>query len=388
MSAGSARPQVVILSSIEWAATWQRHQVFAVQWAKAGYDVFFVENTGFRNIHWSDLARVRQKLSRLARGRASSESASLPAGLRVINPLVLPPTGVFRGLNRLLFVPRLAERLRAADLRPAALAVAYLPTVTTLQLLDLLKPSKVVYDCVDNFYGHPSAPRDLARTEGLLLARSALVVTTSSTLRADKADRHPRVIELHQGVAPEFFLEQPMRSSYRKLCYFGTLWSALDYAPIVALAEAGFDVTLIGPRKEPLPALPRSVRTEPPLPYDRLPEALRRFDALLLPYRLDSEYNRGVVPAKLYECLATGCPVIASPLPALEGMSEVLYFARSPEQWVSVASRLPGLDDERRRALRIERAAANAHAAVFSRLLAAVKEAPAPHAAGRQSSYN
>ena len=36
--------QILILSSIDWDAAWQRHQIFASQLAAAGHDIFFVEN--------------------------------------------------------------------------------------------------------------------------------------------------------------------------------------------------------------------------------------------------------------------------------------------------------------------------------------------------------
>lgn len=38
---------VVMLSSVEWDAVWQRHHAFAARWARAGHRTFFVENTGF-----------------------------------------------------------------------------------------------------------------------------------------------------------------------------------------------------------------------------------------------------------------------------------------------------------------------------------------------------
>ena len=83
-----------------------------------------------------------------------------------MSPVVLPPTArAFRAVNRAVLVPRVAARLRELGLRPGALVVAYLPTATTLALLDRLAPSLTVYDCVDNFYGLPSPPPNLAETE-------------------------------------------------------------------------------------------------------------------------------------------------------------------------------------------------------------------------------
>jgi O-antigen/teichoic acid export membrane protein len=384
-AAGTA-PQVLILSSVEWGAAWQRHQNFASLWARDGREVFFVENTGFRDPSLADLPRLWRKLRGMVFGKpAPKGSQPPPSGVRVVNPLVLGPRRpLFQKLNELFFVPRLAEQLKALGLRPGALTFVYLPTPTTLRLLDLTAPASVVYDCVDNFQGHPSPPPDLAETEASLLSRSDLVVVTSPTLRADKEKLHPRVVEIHQGVSERFFLKSKPDPAYKRLVYFGTLWHALDYEAVRALAEAGFSVTMIGPKKEPPPPLP-GVRFLPPLPHSSLPAALEDCDALLLPY-VANEYNRGVVPAKLYECLATGRPVLASPLPGLEPQRDLLVSARAPGEWVAAARSLPGEETEERRRRRLDAARAQSEEAVFERLRAAVERAaggrPQPQAAG------
>lgn len=376
------KPQIVILSSIEWDAAWQRHQVFASQWAAAGHDVFFVENTGWRNPGLADLPRLWRRLA----GDAAPRRNPPPPNLRLITPLVLPPTlSIFRRLNTLLWAPRLADRLHGLGLKSAPWVIAYLPTSTILDILDALQPALTVYDCVDNFHGLASAPRDLAAVEKALLSRSDLVLTTSPTLFEDKAKLHPNVMELHHGVSLDFFLPQRPRNGYQRLCYFGTLWKAIDYAPIRALAEAGFTVDLIGPRKQAPPRLPPGVTWRQPVSHQRLPGTLAYYDALLLPYA-DDEYNRGVIPAKFFECLATGKPVLASPLPALRGFADFIYFAATPRDWVETARNLNKTESDARRQARIAKAGEHTHDQVFSRLSAKMRQAerqkiPCPAAA-------
>ncbi|MBI4370938.1 MAG: glycosyltransferase [Elusimicrobia bacterium] len=367
---------VVVLSSVEWDAAWQRHHAFAAQWAAAGRRVFFVENAGLREPGLRDLGRVARRLRRLA-APALSRMAPPPDGVSVVSPLVLPPTRpAFRRLNAALLIPRLIARLRGLGLRGDPVVFAYLPTASTLSCLEELQPALTVYDCVDNFYGLPRRPPDLAETETALLKRAGLVLTTSRTLHQEKKRLHPNVLELHHGVGEAFFLPPPPPRPPRRLVYFGTLWRALDYAPIRALAQAGFDVELIGPVKEAAPPLPPSARLRGPVAHAELPALLAGADALLLPYA-DDEYNRGVIPAKTYECLATGRPVLASPLPALTAVPElaaVLTFARAPEEWVAAARALAD-DDARARAARVSLARAHAENACFTRLRQAVEDA-------------
>ncbi|MBI3566516.1 MAG: oligosaccharide flippase family protein [Elusimicrobia bacterium] len=369
-----SRPfDVVILSSVEWDATWQRHHAFAAQWAKAGHRVFFVENTGFREPGLRDLGRVASRLRRAVR-RGRSRRVAAPVGISVVSPLVLPPTRrLFREANASLLAPRLVDMLHDRGLRRGPVVFAYLPTATTLAILDQLAPSLVVYDCVDNFYGLPSPPPNLAETEAALMAHAGLVLTTSRTLYDDKKGLHPRVVEMHHGVGPEFFLPPRPAGPVRRLCYFGTLWRAVDYAPVKALARAGFEVDLIGPVKEEPPPLPATVRFRGRVGHGELPGMLAGYDALLLPY-VDDEYNRGVIPAKTYECLATGLPVLASPLPALSGLSGALTICRTPKDWIA-AARAASDEPASARAARVAVARAHAEDAVFAELTALVADA-------------
>lgn len=376
MSASFQGRQVVILASIDWSAAWQRHQAWAAAFAAQGAEVFFVENTGFRDLRAADLGRVAARLSRLTRGRHRS-SVPPPKRVHVVAPFVLPPTRpAFRVINAVYMLPMLVRRLRRRGLKSGAILFAYLPTATTLRLVDLLEPAQVVYDCVDNFAGHPTPPPDLRETEDALLELSDTVLTTASTLYDDKARRHGDVHLLHHGTDPAFLGRPRPKGPVRTLCYFGTIWSALDYEAIARLAEAGLRVTLAGPVKEPPPPLPRGVRFAPALAHGRLPAFLEHFDALLLPYR-NSDYNRGVVPAKLYECLATGKPVIAAALPALERFRPLLYSARTPEEFPLQVRVAESSDDAERSAARI--AAARSHTTAAQALkVAAISAAAGP----------
>jgi hypothetical protein len=379
---------IVVLSSIDWDAAWQRHQVFASLWAAAGRDVYFVENLGFRAPSLGDWRRVAARLLGLVGlGARRGARSAPPERLRVVSPALLPPTSqAFRMINRAVLAPHLAGELRARGLGSGPVVVAYLPTETTLALLDELAPRAVVYDCVDNFAGHPARPPDLERTESALLSRADLVLTTSKTLYEARAKDHPRVLELHQGVPDAFFIDARARRPHKRFCYFGTLWDALDYELVRALAAAGFEVDMIGPRKQEPPPLPASVRLKDALPHESLPDALRGYDALLLPYRR-SDYNVGVAPAKLYECLATGLPVLCSPLPALEGMGDVLTLADGPEAWVAAARALDASDTPAARERRLALAREHRQSRVFARLREELERAlsrrPRPAAGGR-----
>src|SRR5436309_3493103 len=74
-----------------------------------------------------------------------------------------------------------------------------------------------------------------------------------------------------------------------------------------------------------------NVRLPGEKPYRELPGYLRQFAVCTLPFRMN-RLTRSVDPVKVYEYLSQGKPVVSTPLPDLAHISELLYFAESPEQ--------------------------------------------------------
>lgn len=349
---GFDRVQILVLSSIDWDAAWQRHQIFASRLAAAGQDVFFVENSGFRDPGLRDLSRLWGRLNRLISHPKGGVRNGLPPGLRVITPKLLPPTNrVFRRSNAAALIPRLLDTLRSAGLGARPLVITYFPTAATLEIIRRLDPCAVVYDCAANFRAHPQAPADFPRQEAELLSLSDLVICDSDFLYRQKSAEHGHVTQIHQGVPDEFFKTKPPAPDFRRLCYYGTWSQDLDSRFPAALHEAGFDVTVLGFSKGSPPALPAGVKRLPPVRREELVSRLEGFDAFLLPYRV-SPFLMGMVPAKLYECLAMGRPILATPLPCFTSLSRLVHVADDPAQWVNIARDLPktetaALRDER-----------------------------------------
>src|SRR6202044_2048783 len=91
--------------------------------------------------------------------------------------------------------------------------------------------------------------------------------------------------------------------------------------------------------------------------YSELPAVLRAADAGLIPYARN-ELTDSIFPMKVYEYLAAGLPVIATPLPALAAVAEVLTAADA-EGIVRLIEQALGEDSPERRAARSRLAAAH-----------------------------
>ncbi len=106
----------------------------------------------------------------------------------------------------------------------------------------------------------------------------------------------------------------------------------------------------------------------PSVPQTALPTAISSTDAIILPYKLN-EFTKGVFPSKAYECLATGKPVVATPLPDFrETLSGSIYFADGAEGFIEVLKSLPDLENSGKVHERMEVARMNSWESRFDKV--------------------
>jgi glycosyltransferase involved in cell wall biosynthesis len=82
-------------------------------------------------------------------------------------------------------------------------------------------------------------------------------------------------------------------------------------------------------------------------PYDQLPAVLRGADAALIPYALN-DLTASIFPMKVYEYLAAGLPVVATPLPSLQGVDGVVMAADADSTVARLEELLAGDTQEAR----------------------------------------
>ena len=338
------KPPVVILAGVRWDFLWQRHQTLATLFADAGYPTVFVETTGLAGLRLSK-ATPRKALSRIHRSLSGAERPKGQENLTVYAPLTAPPTlKAFAWANQRLFVPRALRDLgKIVGSRPVV--VAYPPTRTTLDVISGLGPCLVLYDCSDDYEQFPGAPRDIAQTERELLLRADLVSCTSQHL-LEKARRiRPDAFLSGPAVDYELFAvlqNRPPAEEIDTVCFFGdATGERMDFEAFEAIAGAGFDLRIVGGVGKRLLKVP-GVDSRGEVSHAELPWALAGVDAFVLPYKVNA-LTRAISPAKTYECLAAGRPVVAAPLPAMEELGEYVYLAEHTEDYVRI---LRGLRDK------------------------------------------
>jgi glycosyltransferase involved in cell wall biosynthesis len=256
---------------------------------------------------------------------------------------------------------RVIEAVAARHLRRtlAALGVARDPVVMVSNIyaagiLAGLPRRLAVYDFNDSpfqFAGTPAWARGYwART----LAQIDVVFAVSEFYRRQlEAETEKPVIPLGNGVEFEHFARpRPVPDDLRDLprprvVYLGLLSHFLDFGILEALREAarGGTLVLLGPGTPATEAQVRALAGRPgvvrlgPRPYELAPAYLQACDVGVIPFRAQNPYVQGINPNKVYQYLASGIPVVTTPLLDLTPSSSLLQFAADPGGFASAVGR-------------------------------------------------
>src|SRR5207253_11513749 len=74
----------------------------------------------------------------------------------------------------------------------------------------------------------------------------------------------------------------------------------------------------------------------PPVPYQDLPKYAAGFDVCVLPWKVEVPFTSYGSAIKVREYLASGRPVVITPLPEYESMRNVLRIARSRDHFLKL----------------------------------------------------
>jgi glycosyltransferase involved in cell wall biosynthesis len=299
--------------------------------------VLFVESLGLRRpqLAGRDLARIWR---RLRRGLASPRERD---GLYVLSPLVLPLHGsrAARALNARLLPALVRRAVRRLGLRRPILW-AYVPQAEAL--VQTLDPAVIVYHCVDDIAAQERIDTASFRAaEARFAARADLVLASAPALAKRLRTVSGNVLDAPNVADTELFSQalspgapDPAVAALPgpRIVFTGAIVSIkLDMALLAQLARLrpSWSFALVGPVGPGDPhtdvsalAAEANVHLLGRRDYAQLPAVLRAADVGLIPYARN-ELTESIFPMKVYEYLAAGLPVIATPLPALAGVDGV-----------------------------------------------------------------
>jgi glycosyltransferase involved in cell wall biosynthesis len=243
------------------------------------------------------------------------------------------------------------------DERPAVLC----SNIYASGLLSRLPSKLVFYDFNDSPFQFAGIPRWARGYWKRTLERvDVLFVVSEHYRRQLSRETSKPLVLLPNGVESDHFeaardVPPELSSLPRPLIgYVGLLSHFLDFETLEAVRRArrGGTLLLIGPGSPATDAAVRALASRDgvavlgPRPYDRVPAYMQALDVGIIPFRANDPHVRGINPNKVYQYLASGRPVVTTPVLDLEPVSPHLQFAVDAESTVAAVHRaLDGPDD-------------------------------------------
>jgi glycosyltransferase involved in cell wall biosynthesis len=342
------------------------------RFARAGNRVLFVNSIsmGLPSVGSPDfIAKIKRKLRSYARFVRRAED-----GIIVVSPAVIPfySNHFIRRLNRWLLVLQIRLLMIAFDLRNPILWIA-IPTAR--EVVGRLGECFLVYQVSDKYEAnkmdHATGGGVIADMHRELLDRAAIVYYSGRKLFEEEraaAGAPVAVMKLlEQAVDFEHFaaatssigLPVPQdiaRIPGPRLGYFGAIETWLldqDLISYVASRRPEWHWVLMGLRSSRLRVedFP-NVHYLGSKRYAELPEYAAQFDVCVLPWVTDNDFVNHGSPIKVREYLATGKPVVITPLYEYERLDGILRIARSYDDFISQVEDALTRDSESRKQAR------------------------------------
>ena len=297
---GSLRPVVYLPTWLEWEVMKQRPQYLLEALAAAGHEVWFVD------------PRLRK-------------DQTLEGGIHLVRWLkATPESGVL-------------------------IYTHFAPTQT---LIDRYQDAVVIYDLLDdlaiyepNERGIP-VERTVKHHHRPLIEEADIVIVSNPILLERHRTERQDLILVENGVDLDRFtskgpVAEPLLDG-PLVGFHGALapWINFQLLAAVVSLRPGLRFVFVGPvdplvddEVARLAAMP-NVEVLPPQPSDRIAEYVRGFSVGILPFVID-EMTEAVTPLKMYEYLACGVPVVATPLPACL-QAPLVATSSNPDEFASL----------------------------------------------------
>jgi glycosyltransferase involved in cell wall biosynthesis len=318
------------------------------RFAKAGNRVIFVNSIsmGLPSLANKDLLpRIIRKLRSYAR-----LARPTPEGVTVVSPAVIPffGSGAARAVNRKLLAAQIGRLARLGGLSRPILWIA-IPTAA--DMIGQFDERLVIYQVSDkydaNIMDHATDQVTIRKLHNRAIDNADLVLYSGQKLLAEAEQGRERSFLLEQAVDFEHWsqvgtgnlevADAVARIPRPRLGYFGAIEPWLIDQNLIKRAareRPAWQWIFIGNKSRgvEIEALPNT-HFLAPVPYQELPRYAAGFDVCVLPWDTAHSFTSYGSAIKVREYLATGLPVVISPLPEYESMGHGLRIARSYDDW-------------------------------------------------------
>jgi glycosyltransferase involved in cell wall biosynthesis len=319
------------------------------RFARAGNKVIFVNSISMglpALAHKDILPKIGRKLKSYAKLVRTTDE-----GITVVSPPTIPFFGspAARKVNRGLLQAQIGSLARRKGITKPILWIA-IPTAA--EMIGKLDESLVVYQVSDkydaNSEDHAVDLNVIRRLHEYAIEHADIVLYSGRKLLAEATSGLEKSYLLEQAVDFEHWsqvqdLEPALEMSAipsPRIGYFGAIEPWLvdqELLKKAAVERPEWNWVFIGnlARGTDLASLP-NVYLVPAVPYADLPKYAAGFDVCVLPWKTEHAFTSYGSAIKVREYLATGKPVVISPLPEYEPMSDVIRIARSRDEFLEL----------------------------------------------------
>ena len=309
------------------------------------------------------ISNLSRKLRSIFRGLKKVD-----AGFWVYSPFSLPMYHVpcLRRLNRTILRLQLGLVIRKLDIRNPIVWVAC--PVACDVAVDM-KKRRLVYQRTDRFEDFPNVDVETIKEyDQKLRAAADLTPYVNRALYEEEADRCKKAIYVDHGVNYEMFasvetdrnmpadiaaIPRPIIGYFGKIADF-TVDMSFTEQVVDRLQDKSF--VFVGEMAADCSALmaKKNVWMLGPKQYEQIPHYGKCFDVAIMPWR-QNRWIQACNPIKLKEYLALGKPIVSTPFPELEKYREVVYEAKTLEEFVGCIEKALAEDSPERIAARRKR---------------------------------
>jgi glycosyltransferase involved in cell wall biosynthesis len=323
------------------------------RFARAGNQVIFVNSIsmGLAPMKSGEvLPRITRKLKSYAKLARTTEE-----GITVVSPAVVPFFGsrAVTAANRRLLTTQISV---LAKRRGLSNPIVWIAIPTAVEIVGRLNESLIIYHVSDkydaNTMDHATDPAFIRKLHERAIDAADLIFYSSRKLlnEAERArdkshlleqavdfDHWSRISGSHLQVsATVSAIPRP------RIGYFGAIEPWLIDQELIKQAareRPEWNWVFIGNKSKGLEIESlRNVYFLPPVSYDELPGYAAGFDVCVLPWNTEVPFTSYGSAIKVREYLASGKPVVISPLPEYESMSDVLRIGRSRGQFLELVN--------------------------------------------------
>ena len=336
MKTSKSAPQVVMISLEVWDHVWRRNQFVSRELALAGYDVDFVGpprdySNAFRTGNFASL---------------KSGNANPLAGVRVSRPTKLLPNSVAIGrkINQTLATRHVLNLIMPGSESP----VLWINDQSMRHLAVTIPYSALIYDITDDwcvFEQSPIAKKWAIADDEWLCRHSEAVIVCSEQLYERKLKLVPeeKLFLIANGVDVDHYANCHKDASSSEGPCFGYTGSIhgqrLDVNLLADTAKqlSAGEIVLVGPdmltteERDRLLSSGR-IRITGSVPYEEIPAVMRQMDVMIVPHKVTS-FTESLNPIKLWEYMASGKPVVSTPVAGFRDYPQLVSLAASPQEF-------------------------------------------------------